>query len=189
MLILGPYARDPGSREPPPVASTGMGTQDADPTRRIGGFDRAGRLFVVGLFGGGGLVVGLVLPWVARFADDHEWVPFGGPLRLLTSFDGSWLVWGRPLVGLLLGLVFAAWVVTNTAVLHVDPDEIRVERRGEVERVIPRAKVDTVHRTGPRVVIEAAGGRELFRDDVEGDRAAIREAFVGAGYPWEGPPA
>lgn len=157
-------------------------------TRRVGGFDRAGRLFVVGLFGGGGLAVGGALPWAARLADGHGWVPFGGPLRFLVSFDGSWLVWGRPLVGLLLGLSFAAWVITNTAVLQVGPTEIRVERRGDVERVIPRATVDAVHRRGSKVVIETAGGRQLFHDDVEGDRAAIRSAFVDAGYPWEGPP-
>lgn len=157
-------------------------------TRRVGGFDRAGRLFVVGLFGGGGLAVGIAVPWVARFADDHGWVPFGGPLRFLASFDGSWLGWGRPVIGLLLGLAFAAWVITSSAVLHVDSGEIRVERRGDVERVIPREKVDAVHRRGSKILIETAGGRELFHDDVEGDRAAIREAFVGAGYPWEGPP-
>lgn len=165
-----------------------MTTDDGVATRRIGGFDRAGRLFVVGMFGGGGLALGLVLPWLAGVVDDRGWVPFAGPLRLLASFDGSWLVWGRPLIGLLLGLAFAAWVVTSSAVLHVGPTEIRVERRGEVERVIPRASVDAVHRRGSKVVIETAGGRTLFDDDIEGERAAIREAFVSAGYPWEGPP-
>ncbi|MGG5257787.1 YqeB family protein [Phycicoccus avicenniae] len=166
-----------------------MGNDDADPTRRIGGFDTAGRTFVVTLFGGVGLALGLLLPWLAGFAADNGWVPFGGPVRWLASFDGSWLVWGRPLIGLVLGLAFAAWVLTNTAVLHVGPQEVRVERRGSVERVIPREAVDGVHRRGSKVVIESAGGRVLFRDDVEGDQAAVREAFVGAGYPWEGPPA
>ncbi len=157
-------------------------------TRRVGGFDRAGRSFVVALFGGGGLVVGLALPWLAGVVDDRGWVPFGGPLRFLASFDEPWLVWGRPLLGLALGLAFAAWAVTSSAVLLIGPTEIRVERRGEVDRVIPRETVDGVHRRGSKVVIETAAGRVLFSDDVEGDHAAVREAFVGAGYPWEGPP-
>ncbi|MBM6401811.1 YqeB family protein [Phycicoccus sonneratiae] len=165
-----------------------MGTDAAGDTRTIGGFDRAGRGFVAALFGGVGVAAGLVLPWLAGFAADHGWVPFGGPVRWLGSFDEPWLVWGRPLIGLALGLAFAAWVVVSSPVLHVAPDEVRVERRGSVERVIARSTVDGVHRAGSKVVIESPGGRVLFRDDVEGDRDAVREAFVAAGYPWEGPP-
>lgn len=165
-----------------------MGTADDDRARRIGGFDRAGRTFVLALFGGAGLALGAVLPWLAGLAAEVGWLPFGGPLRFLASFDEGWLTWGRPVLGLLAGLAFAAWVIADSAVLHVAADEVRVERRGEVQRVIPRETVDGVHRRGSKVVIETAGGRTLFRDDVEGDRAAVREAFVAAGYPWEGPP-
>lgn len=165
-----------------------MADGDTEGVVRVGGFDRAGRAFVAGMFGGGGLVVGLALPWVAGVVRDLPWVPFQGPLRLLASFDGTWLVWGRPLIGLVLGLGFAVWVVADSPVLHVGTGSVRIERRGEVQRVIPREKVDGVHREGAKVVIESAEGRTLFRDDVEGDRRAIREAFVGAGYPWEGPP-
>ena len=165
-----------------------MVTGGSGPARQVGGFDAAGRAFVAGAFGGGGLVLGIVLPWLARLVRDLPWAPFRGPLSLLASFDDGWLVWGRPLVGLVLGLGFAAWVVFDSAVLEVDPAEVRVRRRGSVQRVLPRETVDGVHRDGAKVVIEAPGGRVLFRDDVEGDRSAVRAAFVEAGYPWEGPP-
>lgn len=161
---------------------------DVPPQRTVGGFDRAGRVWVVALFGVGGVGAGVLLPLLAGWAADLPWVPFQGPLRLLSSFDQAWLVWGRPAFGLLAGLGFASWIILDSPVLDISRQEIRVRRRGQVERVIERAKVDAVHRRGSKVIIETAGGRTLFEDDVEGDRSAVRNAFVDNGYPWEGAP-
>ena len=162
---------------------------DALPVRTIGGFDRSGRAWVAGLFGAGGAALGALLPLLARWAGDLPWMPFQGPLRLLGSFDEPWLAWGRPVVGLVLGLAVAAWVVADTPVLDVGPDRIRVRRRGEVERVVERAKVGAVHPRGSKLVIVTESGRTLFEGDVEGDTSRIRRAFVDHGYPWEGPEA
>lgn len=152
----------------------------------MGGFDRSGRLWVLGLFGLGGAGIGALLPLLARWASELPWVPFQGPMSLLGSFDQAWLVWGRPLLGLALGLGFAAWVILDSPVLDIDPERIEVRRRGEVERVIERGKVDAVHRRGSKVVIETDKGRVLFEGEIEGDKAAIREAFLSHGFPWEG---
>ncbi|MBD8063455.1 YqeB family protein [Oceanitalea stevensii] len=163
-------------------------TGGEDQSRRLGGFDAAGRRWVLGVFGAGGALAGIVLPYLAGLAADLPWFPFQGPLQLLGSFDQAWLVWLRPAVGLALGLAFAIWVIHESPVLHLTSREIRVERRGEVQRVIARDKVDAVFRRRSNVVIQTASGRELFDDDVEGDRDEVRDAFVALGYPWEGPP-
>ncbi|MCC2312757.1 YqeB family protein [Cellulomonas xiejunii] len=163
-----------------------MVTESANGETRVGGFDTEGRWFVAGLLAAAGAALGLLLPLLARWAAGLPWVPFQGPLRLLASFDGSWLVWGRPLLGAVLGLLLAAWVVTGTAVLVLSDAQVEVVRRGQVERVIRRDQVDGVHRRGSKVVVESAQGRELFADDVEGPKDAVRAAFVRHGYPWEG---
>lgn len=162
---------------------------DADPRvpPTVGGFDQSGRLWVLGLFGVGGLALGALLPVLARWATELPWVPFQGPLELVASFDDPWLVWGRPILGLAAGLAFAFWVILNSPVLSIGPEEIEVRRRGQVERVIQRSKVDSVHRRGSKVVIETDRGRKLFEDDVEGDKTSVRDAFISQGYPWEGP--
>lgn len=161
-------------------------TDNEHAAQRVGGFDPAGRRWVAVLFGLGGVAAGAVLPYLARLATDLPWFPFQGPLRLLASFDYPWLVWLRPVLGLAVGLAFAAWVIYSSTVLRMTAHEIRVERRGQVERVIAREKVDAVYRRGSNVVIETASGRELFNDDVEGDIDSIRDAFIAHGYPWEG---
>ncbi len=166
------------------VVIGGEGASDGD--TRVGGFDAEGRWFVLGLLTVAGACLGLLLPLLARWAGELPWMPFQGPLRLLGTVDVDWLVWGRPVIGAALGAALAAWVVTGAAVLVVNEAQVRVVRRGDVERVIRRDQVDGVHRRGSKVVIENAQGRELFADDVEGPKAAVRDAFVRHGYPWEG---
>ncbi len=158
------------------------------PVRTVGGFSHADRAWVLVLFGGGGAVAGVLIPWLAGMAADLPWAPFQGPLRLLGSFDDAWLVWGRPAIGVFLGIAFATWVIANAAVLLISREEIRIKRRGEVTRVIPRDKVDAVYRERGKVVIFSDKGRELFRDDVEGTLDVIRDAFLDTAYPWEGTP-
>ncbi|MGY1856377.1 YqeB family protein [Modestobacter sp. SYSU DS0290] len=154
--------------------------------RTVGGFDRPARVWVLGLFGAGGVAAGLLLPRLAGWAADLPWVPFQGPLELIGSFDRSWLTWGWPVGGLVAGLLFAGYVIADSPVLRIGPAEVEVRRRGRVERVVPRDVVDAVYRRRSHVVMENRTGRTLFDDDVEGDARSVRDAFLAAGWPWEG---
>lgn len=152
----------------------------------VGGFDRSGKLWVLALFGLGGVAVGALLPVLAGWAARLPWVPFQGPLELLGSFDQTWLTWGRPVLGVVVGLTVAVWVILDSPVLDFHDDQIHVRRRGQVERIIERVKVDSVYRRGSKIVVETATGRRLFEDEIEGDKDVLRDAFLSHGYPWEG---
>jgi hypothetical protein len=160
---------------------------DAPREQTVGGFDSSGRLWVLAMFGAGGAGLGALLPLLAGWAAELPWVPFQGPLRLAGSFDHEWLVWGRPALGLLVGLALAAWVILDSPVLTIGPERIQVRRRGEVQRVIEQSTVAAVYPKGSNIVIETDTGRTLFEGDVEGDRAQMRDALLEHGYPWEGP--
>ncbi|MQA32955.1 YqeB family protein [Modestobacter roseus] len=159
---------------------------DGPTERTVGGFDRPARAWVLSLFGAGGAAAGVLLPRLAGWAADLPWVPFQGPLELIGSLE-TWPAWGWPAGGLVVGLLFAGYVIAVSPVLHVDPAEVEVRRRGRVERVVPRDAVDAVFRRGSHLVIENRAGRVLFDDDVEGDADLVRDAFLAAGWPWEGP--
>jgi hypothetical protein len=83
--------------------------------------------------------------------------------------------------------LLAIWVIADSPVLHISPEQIRVQRGGQVNRVIERVKVDGVYRHRSKIIIENSSGRVLFEGDIEGDKTAIQRAFVRNGYPWEGP--
>lgn len=146
------------------------------------GFDRSSAVLVAGA----GLVLGalaaVLLPILAYWAEGRG-LPFPGPLRFLASFDSAWLVWGRPVIGAVGGLVAGVLVVHLSPVLYVDADAIVVEK-GDDRRRITREQVGGVYRERSNVVIAAKEGRTLFEGDVEGGRDAVRAAFVDHGYPW-----
>lgn len=147
------------------------------------GFDGSSAVFV----GAVGLVLGAMaaglLPILAHWAQGRGW-PFPGPVRFLASFDSAWLVWGRPAIGAVVGLVAAVLVVGLSPVLYIDTDGIEVEK-GNDRRRIAREQVGGVYQERGKVVIVAKEGRILFQGDVEGGRDAVRAAFVQRGYPWE----
>lgn len=124
-----------------------------------------------------------LLPMVARWVEERG-VPFPGILQFLASFDSDWLVWGRPAIGLVVGLVAALVIVHNEPALTVTGDSVLVEK-GDSRRRIKRADVAGVYRDGKKLVIETEQGRRLYEGDVEGGRDLVRATFVDRGYPWE----
>lgn len=124
-----------------------------------------------------------LLPVVARWVEERG-VPFPGILQFLASFDSDWLVWGRPAIGLVVGLVAALVIAHNEPVLTVSDDSVLVQK-GDSRRRIKRADVAGVYRDGKKLVIETEQGRRLYEGDVEGGRDLVRAAFVDRDYPWE----
>lgn len=124
-----------------------------------------------------------LLPVVARWVEERG-VPFPGILQFLASFDSDWLVWGRPAIGLVVGLVAALVIAHNEPVLTVSDDSVLVQK-GDSRRRIKRADVAGVYRDGKKLVIETEQGRRLYEGDVEGGHDLVRAAFVDRDYPWE----
>lgn len=90
----------------------------------------------------------------------------------------------RPLVGLLLGLVAALFVIADEYGLEVHQDSVVVVH-GEDRRTIPRADIVGIHRDGKKVHIDGRGGRVIFAESIDAGRDAVREAFTSRGYPYE----
>lgn len=124
-----------------------------------------------------------LLPIAARWVEERG-VPFPGILQLLASFDSDWLVWGRPVIGLVVGVIAALLISRAEPVLHVSDEGVLVEK-GDSRRRIRREDVAGVYRDGKKLVIETEQGRRLYDGDVEGKRDLVRATFVDRGYPWE----
>lgn len=133
-------------------------TPPPEPTVRLG-LDRGDTVFLVVACAMAGLGLGVAAPYVAGWLVDLPWAPFRGPLQLIGSFDSPWAVWIRPVVGLLLGLALAAYLVEQTPVLHVSAEQIEVTRRGTTRR-IARSDVAGVYRDGRDVFVSRGQPRE-----------------------------
>lgn len=132
-----------------------------------------------------GAVAVMMVPTLSALVDRHG-LPFPSWLHSVVRLDADWLTWGRPLIGLVLGLLAGLMVIDQAWSLVVNRDCVVAKRGADVRR-IPHDRVEVVYRSGRRtVMIEGVGGARLFAGTVEGERAALPKAFAELGYPWEG---
>lgn len=128
------------------------------------GFDRRDKAFVYGTGAVVGMAMGAAVPFVARLAADLPWIPFQGPLQLAGSFDSPWATWGRPVLGVLAGVAFAAHVVHQAAVVVVAAEWIEITQRGSTRR-IQQSDIAGIYCDGAKTVMDstAAGSCSTAR--------------------------
>jgi len=130
-----------------------------------------------------GMGIGVVLPWVAAWAEDLPWVPFQGPLELLASIDRRWGIALGLVVGLTLGAALAVVTIRDTTRVTIAPDEVAFRRNGATRR-IARADVGAVFLDGKQLVLTDDATRELVREQIDAKLDRIERAFRECEYPW-----
>lgn len=142
------------------------------------------KIFVWVTCGALGLVLGLALPWLLSHVASWP-IPFIEYLKFLGSFDSPLMVFGRPAVLVLIGLIIAFVITHESPELVITDASIQV-KEGDDLRTIEREQVAGVFRRSGKVRIESPTGRVLFDGDVSTKRDATAAAFISHGYPWEG---
>ena len=131
-----------------------------------------------------GLALGLALPWLLSHIASWP-IPFIEYLKFLGSFDNPLMVFGRPAVLVVVGLIIAFVITYESPELTITDQTIQV-KEGDDLRTIEREQVAGVYRRSGKVRIESPSGRVLFEGDVSTKREATADAFIAHGYPWEG---
>jgi hypothetical protein len=141
------------------------------------------------LFGGlplVGLVIGFFLPRIADWAVKQEWVPFQGPLRLISRWDGWWVVLICVVLGILGGVLLAAIALEDTLKVTVTNQSVEFLKNQKTVTV-PRENVRVAFLDGKEIVLQDATSRELARekhDQLKSEAKQIPPAFRAHGYPW-----
>jgi len=163
-----------------------MGSTTGAPERTVIGHSAADKVVLFGGLPLIGLVAGFFLPRIANWAVDQRWVPFQGPLRLIASWDGWWVLAICVVLGLLGGMLLAGMALEDT--LKVTVTDRSVEFLKNQKRVtVPREKVSVAFLDGKEIVLQDAASRELARekhDQLNSDAKEIPAAFRAHGYPW-----
>lgn len=130
-----------------------------------------------------GAVVGWFLPVIADWAMGLAWVPFQGPLELIASIQGPWVVIVTALVGLLAGTVLSHLAIKESLAVRLSDKEITL-RIHEAEQTFTRAEVSAAFMDGKQLVLLGNEGEELYREKPEAKRETVAEAFKRHGYSW-----
>lgn len=130
-----------------------------------------------------GAVVGWFLPAIADWATGLAWVPFQGPLELIASIQGPWVVIVTAVVGLLAGTVLSHLAIKESLAVRLSGKEITL-RIHEAERTFRREEVSAAFMDGKQLVLLGNEGEELYREKPEAKRETVAEAFMRHGYSW-----
>ncbi|WP_339222173.1 DUF308 domain-containing protein [Paenibacillus sp. FSL W7-1332] len=130
-----------------------------------------------------GAVVGWFLPAIADWATGLAWVPFQGPLELIASIQGPWVVIVTAVLGLLAGMVLSHLAIKESLAVRLSDKEITL-RIHEAERTFMREEVSAAFMDGKQLVLLGNEGEELYREKPEAKRETVAEAFMRHGYSW-----
>lgn len=130
-----------------------------------------------------GAVVGWFLPAIADWATGLAWVPFQGPLELIASIQGPWVVIVTAVLGLLAGMVLSHLAIKESLAVRLSDKEITL-RIHEAERTFMREEVSAAFMDGRQLVLLGNEGEELYREKPEAKRETVAEAFMRHGYSW-----
>lgn len=130
-----------------------------------------------------GAALGWGLTFVAEWITGLAWFPFQGLFELFTDLSETLqLVVGLAL-GAIVGLVLAFWFASEMLEIHVDRHGIRV-KRGNLDRTIERADIESVFVQDKLLVILGQGRRELLQAEFDVDRDDLAAALRKYGYTW-----
>jgi len=131
-----------------------------------------------------GLALGYFIPMIAQWASTLPWVPFQGPLKLISSLSGAWATTVvTSLLGLLVGLWFAEEVIKDMLRVVVSGDTIQL-KKDEVVQELRFDNISTAFLDGKELVFLGREGQELAREKYEWASERIVDALMAHGYSW-----
>ncbi|MEV7191440.1 hypothetical protein AB0N81_06485 [Streptomyces sp. NPDC093510] len=130
-----------------------------------------------------GLLLGLVVPRLARWASGSPVLPWRDGIEFIGRFDAPWQTALVMAAGLVAGLALAFTAIAETATLKLSDALVHVERDGRTWS-FERADVSAVFLDGKQLVLLGADSGELVREEHGPRAAALAGAFRAHGYPW-----
>ncbi|MFH8606026.1 hypothetical protein ACH4D5_00815 [Streptomyces sp. NPDC018029] len=130
-----------------------------------------------------GLLLGLVVPRLARWASGSPVLPWRDGIEFVGRLDAPWQTALVVAAGLVAGLVLAFTAIAETVSLKLTDARVHVEQDGRT-RTFERAAVSAVFLDGKHLVLLGTDSGELVRGEPSARAAALAAAFRAHGYPW-----
>lgn len=147
------------------------------------GLTRTDKTVIWTFFPVAGAAVGWFLPKLAHWALKLPWVPFEGPLKLVSSLQGGWVSFATAALGALVGGWISVVAMRETLQIRLSDQEVNLRIRGK-ERSFKHGEVAAVFVDNKQLVLLGTDGQVLYREKPETKRKKLAEAFTRHGYDW-----
>ncbi|GIO34255.1 hypothetical protein J2TS6_53960 [Paenibacillus albilobatus] len=147
------------------------------------GVTKADKWIIWTLFPVAGAAVGWFIPPLAEWALKLPWIPFEGPLKLISSLHGGWVTFATASLGALAGGWLSMAAMRETLQIRLSDQEVSLRIRDH-ERTLKRDEVTAVFLDNKQLVLLGADGQVLYREKPDTKRQKLAEAFIRHGYDW-----
>jgi hypothetical protein len=131
-----------------------------------------------------GVLIGLAIPFVARWALGLSvGLPMRPVFRVVGAVDRPWEIAANLALWVVLGLLVVRSAMRESARVTVTGTELRLDR-GDWSRTVARQDVEAVFAEGKRLVVLDHASRRLLNEPVQAPIAAVADALRARGYPW-----
>mgnify|MGYP001486942244 CR=1 FL=1 len=130
-----------------------------------------------------GIILGSFLPMLAQWTLTLPWIPFRGPIELITSFKGPWMEVLFGLLGLGTGIWFALAIINETLRVTLTEKYVLLDKDKRIQ-TINRDEITATFVEGKYLVFLGPLGRELARETYDLSVKRLASALDLHGYPF-----
>ncbi|MDX6155228.1 DUF308 domain-containing protein [Bacillus subtilis] len=130
-----------------------------------------------------GFAIGYFIPQIAKWALSLPWIPLEGPLRLITSFQGSTASFITALLGMCAGIWFAHSVIAMLLSVKITDHTVEFIK-GKKVQTIHSDDIALVFIDHKRLVLLGTAGYELVREEIDEKPVNVEKAFRQHHYEW-----
>ncbi|MCY7841498.1 DUF308 domain-containing protein [Bacillus spizizenii] len=128
-----------------------------------------------------GLTIGYFIPQFVKWALSLPWIPFEGPLRLVTSFQAAAFI--TALLGMSQGICFAHSVIAMLLSVQITDDTVELTK-GKKVQTIRSDDIALVFIDHKRLVPLGTAGYEIAREEIDEKPVNVEKAFRHHHYEW-----
>lgn len=132
-------------------------------------------------------VLGALSGWfvskIAEWLIKIPFIPFEGPLKWITTFEGFWVSIIGMVVGVIAGIIFTLYAFHETLKVSISDSEVRLEVKEKAETIMKK-DIFSIFMEDKQLILLGANGTELYRGKPEAKENLIADAFIHHGYPW-----
>ncbi|MGF7532508.1 DUF308 domain-containing protein [Bacillus mexicanus] len=147
------------------------------------GVTKTATYFLYAVFAIIGLTIGYFIPQFAKWALSLPWNPFEGPIRLVTSFQGSPASFITALIGMSAGIWFVHTVIAMLLSVEITNDTVKLTK-GKKVQTIRSEDITLVFIDRKQLVLLGTAGYELAREEIDEKPANVEKAFRQHHYEW-----
>lgn len=154
-----------------------------DQSHTLIGVTKTAAYFLYAALGMIGLTIGYFIPQIAKWALSLQWIPFEGPLRIITSFQGSSAAFITALLVMSAGIWFAHSVIAMLLSVKITDDTVELIT-GKKVQTIRSDDIALVFIDHKRLVLLGTAGYELVREEIDEKPVKVEKAFRKHKYKW-----